>query len=81
MGNAYDFKCPMCHFETTCSKGIDRGFRIQVEPMYCTKCKVLQWTDVNLVPRLKRVFISYHWIMMGWLWMIFGTWVCGAGGR
>ena len=42
MGNAYDFKCPMCHFETTCSKGIDRGFRIQVEPMYCTQCKVLK---------------------------------------
>ncbi len=42
MGNAYDFKCPICHFETTCSKGIDRGFRIQVEPMYCTQCKVLK---------------------------------------
>jgi hypothetical protein len=30
MGNAFDFRYPMCHFETTCSKGIDRGFKIQV---------------------------------------------------
>ena len=42
MGNIYDFKCPMCDFRSSCSKGIDRGFRIQVEPMYCTQCKVLK---------------------------------------
>jgi len=51
MGDRYEFKCPMCYFETTCSKGIDRGFRIQVEPMYCTQCKVLKNIHIGNFPK------------------------------
>ena len=51
MGNAYDFKCPFCHFEASCSKKIDSGFRIQVEPMYCSKCKVLKNIHIGNFPK------------------------------
>ena len=41
MGITHHFKCPECNLHASCSKGIDRGFRIEVQPMYCTQCKVL----------------------------------------
>ena len=42
MGNTYEFKCPDCDFQVTCSRGVDRGFTIEVQPMFCSKCKVLK---------------------------------------
>ena len=42
MGNTYEFKCPDCDFQTSCSRGVDRGFTIQVQPMYCSNCKVVK---------------------------------------
>ena len=42
MGSLYEFNCPICNFHTECSKGVDRGFKIKVEPMFCTNCKTLK---------------------------------------
>ena len=42
MGNYYDFKCEKCDFTTRCSHGRDRGFVVIVQPLYCSKCKVLK---------------------------------------
>jgi len=42
MGNSFHYKCPNCDLRATCSKAVDRGFRIQVQPMFCSKCKTLK---------------------------------------
>ena len=42
MGTLYDFKCEKCDFTTRCSHGRDRGFVVIVQPLYCTKCKILK---------------------------------------
>lgn len=42
MGNYHDFKCERCDFTAQCSHGRDRGFKALVQPLYCTKCKVLR---------------------------------------
>ena len=46
MGISYLFKCPECDFEVICSRRIDRGFTIEVQPMYCSKCKVVK--DIHI---------------------------------
>ena len=42
MGDYYDFKCEKCDFITRCSHGRDRGYVVIMQPLYCSKCKVLK---------------------------------------
>jgi hypothetical protein len=42
MGNYFDFKCEECDFTAQCSHGRDRGLTAIVQPLYCSKCKVLK---------------------------------------
>lgn len=42
MGSLFDFKCEKCSFTSRCSNGQDRGFEVLVQPLYCTKCKILK---------------------------------------
>ncbi len=48
MGSLYDYKCPDCGFTARCSHGHDRGFRVAVESLFCSKCKILKNVTVGL---------------------------------
>ena len=60
MGEKYNFKCSSCGFTATCSNGRDRGFRLVIEPLFCSTCKSLSNIPVgeykdNLLLPIKTV--------------------------
>ena len=60
MGSLYDFKCEKCIFTTRCSHGRDRGFVRLVQPLYCTKCKILKNVHIGNYVRNEAEFTGYR---------------------
>lgn len=60
MGRYYDFKCEKCDFTARCSHGRDRGFVRVVQPLYCSKCKVLRNIHIGNYVRDSTEFTGYR---------------------